>query len=129
MLVSDADNHASMIAGIRHSMTEKAVFAHNDLEDLEGKLQAIDIDRPKVVVFESVYSMDGDISPINAICDLADKYNAMTYLDEVHAVGMYGPAARVSPNETARWTGSPSSREPSPRRSASLADTLPGRRR
>jgi len=91
VLVSDADNHASMIAGIRHSMTEKVVFAHNDLDDLEAKLQAIDIERPKVIVFESVYSMDGDISPINAICDLADKYNAMTYLDEVHAVGMYGP--------------------------------------
>jgi len=91
VLVSDADNHASMIAGIRHSMTEKAVFAHNDLDDLEAKLEAIDIERPKVIVFESVYSMDGDISPINAICDLADKYNAMTYLDEVHAVGMYGP--------------------------------------
>ncbi len=91
VLVSDEDNHASMIAGIRHSMTDKVVFAHNDLEDLEAKLQSIDIDRPKVIVFESVYSMDGDISPIGAICDLADKYNAMTYLDEVHAVGMYGP--------------------------------------
>jgi 5-aminolevulinate synthase len=91
VLVSDADNHASMIAGIRHSMTDKVIFAHNDLGDLEAKLRAIDIDRPKVIVFESVYSMDGDISPIGAICDLADKYNAMTYLDEVHAVGMYGP--------------------------------------
>jgi 5-aminolevulinate synthase len=91
VLVSDEDNHASMIAGIRHSLTDKVVFAHNDLEDLETKLRAIDIDRPKVIVFESVYSMDGDISPIGAICDLADKYNAMTYLDEVHAVGMYGP--------------------------------------
>ena len=91
VLVSDADNHASMIAGIRHSMTDKIIFAHNDLEDLERKLQTIDIDRPKVIVFESVYSMDGDISPIGAICDLADKYKAMTYLDEVHAVGMYGP--------------------------------------
>ena len=91
VLVSDADNHASMIAGIRHSMTEKVVFAHNDLADLERKLAAIDRARPKVVVFESVYSMDGDISPISDICDLADKYNAMTYLDEVHAVGMYGP--------------------------------------
>lgn len=91
VLLSDSDNHASMIAGIRHSMTDKVVFAHNDLEDLEAKLQAIAIDRPKVIVFESVYSMDGDISPIGAICDLADKYNAMTYLDEVHAVGMYGP--------------------------------------
>ncbi|PPR11972.1 MAG: 5-aminolevulinate synthase [Alphaproteobacteria bacterium MarineAlpha11_Bin1] len=91
VLVSDADNHASMIAGIRHSMSEKVIFAHNDMEDLERKLQSIDIHRPKVIVFESVYSMNGDISPIEAICDLADKYNAMTYLDEVHAVGMYGP--------------------------------------
>ncbi|CAN0299743.1 unnamed protein product [Discosporangium mesarthrocarpum] len=91
VLLSDADNHASMIAGIRHSLTDKVVFGHNDLKDLEDKLRAIDIDRPKVIVFESVYSMDGDISPIGAICDLADKYNAMTYLDEVHAVGMYGP--------------------------------------
>lgn len=91
VLVSDADNHASMIAGIRHSMTDKVIFAHNDLEDLERKLAAIDPVRPKVIVFESVYSMDGDISPIGKICDLADKYGAMTYLDEVHAVGMYGP--------------------------------------
>ena len=91
VLLSDADNHASMIAGIRHSLTDKIVFAHNDIDDLERKLQAIDRDRPKVIVFESVYSMDGDISPINAICDLAYKHNAMTYLDEVHAVGMYGP--------------------------------------
>ena len=91
VLISDADNHASMIAGIRHSLTDKVVFAHNDLKDLEEKLGAIDINRPKVIVFESVYSMDGDISPIEAICDLADKYHAMTYLDEVHAVGMYGP--------------------------------------
>ncbi|MEX2455284.1 MAG: 5-aminolevulinate synthase [Rhodospirillaceae bacterium] len=91
VLVSDADNHASMIAGIRHSMTDKVIFAHNDLADLERKLAAIDPDRPKIVVFESVYSMDGDISPIGKICDLADKYGAMTYLDEVHAVGMYGP--------------------------------------
>ena len=91
VLISDSDNHASMIAGIRHSMTEKVIFAHNDLTDLERKLQQIEISRPKVIVFESVYSMNGDIAPINAICDLADKYNAMTYLDEVHAVGMYGP--------------------------------------
>jgi 5-aminolevulinate synthase len=91
VLVSDSDNHASMIAGIRHSLTEKVIFEHNNMEDLERKLASIDRNRPKVVVFESVYSMDGDIAPIAEICDLADKYGAMTYLDEVHAVGMYGP--------------------------------------
>lgn len=91
VLLSDADNHASMIAGIRHSMTEKVVFAHNDLGDLERKLAAVEPSRPKVVAFESVYSMDGDISPVGEICDLAGRYGAMTYLDEVHAVGLYGP--------------------------------------
>ncbi len=91
VLVSDSDNHASMIAGIRHSLTEKVIFEHNNMEDLERKLASIDRNRPKVVVFESVYSMGGDIAPIAEICDLADKYGAMTYLDEVHAVGMYGP--------------------------------------
>ena len=90
VLLSDANNHASMIAGMRHSMSDKVVFAHNDLKDLEQKLQGIETSLPKVIVFESIYSMDGDISPIRKICDLADKYNAMTYLDEVHAVGMYG---------------------------------------
>ncbi|NOT40345.1 MAG: 5-aminolevulinate synthase [Alphaproteobacteria bacterium] len=91
VVVSDAGNHASMIEGIRHSRAECVVFKHNDPEDLERKLAAIAPDRPKLVAFESVYSMDGDISPIKAICDVADKYGAMTYLDEVHAVGLYGP--------------------------------------
>ena len=91
VLLSDAYNHASMIAGVRHSGAEKRIFKHNDVADLERHLAEIGHDRPKIIVFESVYSMDGDIGPIEAFCDLADKYNAMTYLDEVHAVGMYGP--------------------------------------
>ena len=93
---SDAKNHASMIAGIAavKSLGPRAklhVFAHNDLADLETRLAAAPPDAPKLIAFESVYSMDGDIAPIGAICDLADRYNAMTYLDEVHAVGLYGP--------------------------------------
>ncbi|MEY4090931.1 MAG: hypothetical protein RLZZ496_113 [Pseudomonadota bacterium] len=91
VVLSDAGNHASMIEGIRHSRAERHVFKHNDVADLERILKTIDPKRPKLIAFESVYSMDGDIGPIKAICDVADKYNAMTYLDEVHAVGMYGP--------------------------------------
>jgi 5-aminolevulinate synthase len=90
---SDAQNHNSMIVGIKGGRTATVhIFAHNDLEDLERKLQAAPADAPKLVAFESVYSMDGDIAPIGAICDVAEKYNALTYLDEVHAVGMYGPS-------------------------------------
>lgn len=90
-IFSDASNHASMIHGIRGSGTEKFIFRHNDVEHLEEQLKSVDINRPKLIAFESLYSMDGDFAPIKEICDLADKYNAMTYLDEVHAVGVYGP--------------------------------------
>jgi 5-aminolevulinate synthase len=91
VVLSDAGNHASMIEGIRHSRAERVIFKHNDVADLRAKLAAIDPARPKLVAFESVYSMDGDIAPIKAICDVADEFGAMTYLDEVHAVGLYGP--------------------------------------
>jgi 5-aminolevulinate synthase len=90
VVLSDAGNHASMIEGIRHSRAECIVFRHNDPEDLARKLAAIDPARPKLVAFESVYSMDGDIAPIAAICDVAERFGAMTYLDEVHGVGLYG---------------------------------------
>ena len=91
VIFSDEKNHASMIAGILRGGGEKHIFRHNDVEDLEAKLKLVPAATPKLIVFESVYSMDGHIAPIAAICDLAEKYNAMTYVDEVHAVGLYGP--------------------------------------
>ncbi len=91
VVFSDASNHASMIEGIRHSRAECRIFAHNDPADLDRQLSKVGRDVPKLVAFESVYSMDGDIAPIAALCDVADKHGAMTYLDEVHAVGLYGP--------------------------------------
>jgi 5-aminolevulinate synthase len=91
VVFSDALNHASMIEGIRHSRARTLVWKHNDLDDLRRKLESVPAETPKLIAFESVYSMDGDIAPIGAICDLADEFGAMTYLDEVHAVGLYGP--------------------------------------
>jgi len=91
VILSDELNHASMIEGIRHSRSETRIFSHSDPRDLERKLSDLDPHAPKLVAFESVYSMDGDIAPIAELCDVADAHNAMTYLDEVHGVGLYGP--------------------------------------
>src|SRR5262249_31671439 len=90
IVFSDELNHASMIQGIRAGRVEKRIFRHNCSADLDRQLSAVAADRPKLVAFESVYSMDGDISPIAQLCDVAERHGAMTYLDEVHAVGLYG---------------------------------------
>jgi 5-aminolevulinate synthase len=91
VILSDAKNHASMIDGIRQGRCDKLIWKHNDINDLRRKLESIEYGRPKLIAFESVYSMDGDIAPIAEICALAKEFGALTYLDEVHAVGMYGP--------------------------------------
>jgi 5-aminolevulinate synthase len=90
MILSDSHNHASMIEGIKHSRADKRVFRHNDLEDLEAQLRAIDPCRPKLIAFESLYSMDGDFAPLREIVYLAKKYNALTFVDETHGVALYG---------------------------------------
>ena len=91
VILSDALNHASMIEGIRRNGGDKRIFKHNDLDDLRAQLTALPANTPKLIAFESIYSMDGDFAPIEAVCDIADEFGALTYIDEVHAVGMYGP--------------------------------------
>jgi 5-aminolevulinate synthase len=100
VVFSDALNHRSLIEGVRQAGNPKHIFAHNDLDDLERALASHPLDRPKLIVFESVYSMDGDVAPVSRICDLAERYNALTYLDETHAIGVNGPTGAGICEET-----------------------------
>ena len=110
LILSDASNHNSMIEGVHAAGTAKAIWRHNDVAHLEDLLIRAARDRAKLIVFESIYSMDGDVAPIGRICDLAERYNAMTYIDEVHAVGMYGPCGAGIAERDGRRTASTSSR-------------------
>jgi hypothetical protein len=111
VILSDAFNHNSMIEGVRRSGSEKKIWRHNDIAHLEELLAAEAPERPKLIVFEALYSMDGDVAPVNRICDLAERYRAMTYDDEVHSAGLYGPAgAGTSPLVKAPCTASTWSR-------------------
>ena len=121
----DAMNHNSMIEGVRQSGASKQIFRHNDVEHLEQLLAAADPKAPKLIVFETLYSMDGDVAPVGQFCDLADRYDAMTYADEVHAVGLYGPRGAGMRRSRERCTASMCWKARSPKRSVALAATSP----
>ncbi len=124
VVFSDEKNHASIIEGLRNGRAERHVFQHNDPVHLDGLLAQVAPEKPKIVVFESIYSMDGDVSPIADICDVAERHGAMTFLDEVHAVGMYGPrGAGIAAREVSR-IDQQSFRGRWQRRSVSWADIL-----